>query len=284
MKPSVWDNLHPEGGEGSARSMEAIYILHRAAVSCLRVHTAGWPHEWHTTHTAVATLAAKPISVIGCISAKSQWDPVGQEVISQRLHSSPHLWRLHRSQKGVMAACPSSGLCCGNTNSCEFWEKKALGWLLVRRLQHLHVALTWLLCMNLLVNKSHPSLHVIAIEGFVSLPLAPLFGSQKGQSDNDHKKGSYYNLEINLEHLGCSWNGKLLPSSSEQSKSPLVHSTFMAWSSLREAQSSKSAMSFLPWQHAEITRVGLVLVVDDMPVGVVHLDALPNRSAHTEPD
>lgn len=30
----------------------------------------------------------------------------------------------------------------------------------------------------------------------------------------------------------------------------------------------------LPWQHAEIARVSLVLVVDDVPVGVVHLDAL----------
>lgn len=30
----------------------------------------------------------------------------------------------------------------------------------------------------------------------------------------------------------------------------------------------------LPWQHAEITGVSLVFVVDNVPVGVVHLDAL----------
>jgi len=34
----------------------------------------------------------------------------------------------------------------------------------------------------------------------------------------------------------------------------------------------------LPRQHAEVTGVSLVLVVDHVPVGVVHLDALPNRS------
>lgn len=34
----------------------------------------------------------------------------------------------------------------------------------------------------------------------------------------------------------------------------------------------------LPWQHSEITRVSLIFVADYVPVGVVHLDALPNRS------
>lgn len=81
--------------------------------------------------------------------------------------------------------------------------------------------------MNLLINKSRPSRCVIAIEGFVSLLLAPHFGSRKGQSDNNHKKGSYYNLEINLEHLGRSCNRKLLPSSSEQSKS--LRYIILAW-------------------------------------------------------
>lgn len=37
----------------------------------------------------------------------------------------------------------------------------------------------------------------------------------------------------------------------------------------------------LPWQQAEVTRVSLIFVVDYMPVGVVHLDALPNSSKHT---
>lgn len=36
-------------------------------------------------------------------------------------------------------------------------------------------------------------------------------------------------------------------------------------------------MYFLPWQHAEVTGVSLIFVVDDMPVGVVHLDALPKH-------
>lgn len=36
----------------------------------------------------------------------------------------------------------------------------------------------------------------------------------------------------------------------------------------------------LPRQHAEVTRVSLIFVVDYMPVGVVHLDALPNKSTH----
>lgn len=151
---------------------------------------------------------------------------MGQKVRSQLLPSSPHLWRLHQSRKGESAACPSSGLCCENTQSCERWGKTPHLHLLQRLLclhiasiylaEH-HIALSWLLCMNVLVNKSHPSQSVIAIKGFVSLPLAPHFGSQKGQRYNGHKKDSYYNLEINLEHLGCSCNRKLLPSSFEQS-------------------------------------------------------------------
>lgn len=38
--------------------------------------------------------------------------------------------------------------------------------------------------------------------------------------------------------------------------------------------------SSLPRQHAEIPGVSLIFVVDYMPVSVVHLDALPNRSTH----
>lgn len=43
---------------------------------------------------------------------------------------------------------------------------------------------------------------------------------------------------------------------------------------------TKCFSSSLPWQHAEVTRVSLIFVVDDMPVSVVHLNALPNRSTH----
>lgn len=41
---------------------------------------------------------------------------------------------------------------------------------------------------------------------------------------------------------------------------------------------STVSFSSLPWQHAEVARVSLIFVVDSVPVGVVHLDALPNRS------
>lgn len=40
-----------------------------------------------------------------------------------------------------------------------------------------------------------------------------------------------------------------------------------------------SPSSSLPWQHAEVTGVSLVFVVDYMPVSVVHLDALPTQRA-----
>lgn len=116
MKPSVWDKLHPEGGEEDAESMGAIYSQRRAAGSCLSVHAVSWPHEWHTIHNTVATLAALLIWVNYCTF--SWWKfPMGRP-------SSPHLWRLHRSRKGEPAVCPSSGLCCENTHSGELWDKK----------------------------------------------------------------------------------------------------------------------------------------------------------------
>lgn len=40
--------------------------------------------------------------------------------------------------------------------------------------------------------------------------------------------------------------------------------------------STPPSLAPLPRQHAEVTGVRLVLVVDYVPVGVVHLDALPN--------
>lgn len=38
---------------------------------------------------------------------------------------------------------------------------------------------------------------------------------------------------------------------------------------------AKNANFDIPGQRTEISRVGLIIIVDDMPVGVVHLNALP---------
>ena len=39
-------------------------------------------------------------------------------------------------------------------------------------------------------------------------------------------------------------------------------------------------LAALLWKHPEVSGVGLVFVIDDVPVCVVHLDALPNSSTH----